>query len=61
MTELIRSSRLRQLQSASCDPDSTVWSAFAAYGVGEGSSATISASGVTIVESFTVPAACPAP
>ncbi|HJR59093.1 MAG TPA: M36 family metallopeptidase [Vicinamibacterales bacterium] len=38
--------------------DCTVWNAFAAFGVGEGSSATISRNSVTVVESFTVPAAC---
>ena len=49
------------LQATPASLDCTVWSAFAAYGVGEGSSATISGSGVTIVESFTVPAACQVP
>ena len=36
----------------------SVWNAFAAYGVGQGSSAVITRNGVTITESFTVPAAC---
>ena len=40
--------------------DCMVWNAFAVYGVGEGSGATISRSGVTITESFSVPSACAA-
>ncbi len=38
----------------------TVWSAFAEYGVGVGSSATVTASGVSVTESFAIPEGCPA-
>ncbi|HET9466850.1 MAG TPA: M36 family metallopeptidase [Vicinamibacterales bacterium] len=38
-----------------------VWQAFAKYGVGVGASATVRGSRITIVESFAVPAGCPAP
>jgi len=38
--------------------DCKVWQAFSEYGVGEGSSATVSASGVTVTESFTAPISC---
>jgi hypothetical protein len=41
--------------------DCLVWQAFAQFGVGEGSSATAQRRGVTVVESFTLPAQCPAP
>jgi extracellular elastinolytic metalloproteinase len=43
------------LQATPPELDCTVWNAFAAFGVGEGSSATITSSGVTITESFVVP------
>ena len=46
------------LQAAPAELDCQVWNAFAAYGVGEGSSATITSAGVTVTESFAVPAAC---
>ncbi|MDP3156862.1 MAG: M36 family metallopeptidase [Archangium sp.] len=35
-----------------------IWKAFAQYGIGVGASGTDTSTGVTIVESFTVPAAC---
>ena len=35
--------------------------AFAKYGVGVGAQATVKGSKITIVESFAVPAGCPAP
>jgi len=35
-----------------------VWNAFARYGVGVGSSATVTSGGATVVESFAVPAGC---
>ncbi len=35
-----------------------IWKAFAQYGIGVGASGTATSTGVTIVESFTVPAAC---
>jgi extracellular elastinolytic metalloproteinase len=38
-----------------------VWQAFAKYGVGVGASATVRGKRITIVESFAVPAGCPAP
>ena len=38
-----------------------VWQAFAQYGVGVGAKATVKGSRITIVESFAVPAGCPAP
>jgi extracellular elastinolytic metalloproteinase len=38
-----------------------VWQAFAKYGVGVGASATVRGPRITIVESFAVPAGCPAP
>jgi extracellular elastinolytic metalloproteinase len=38
-----------------------VWQAFARYGVGVGAKATVRGSRITIVESFAVPAGCPAP
>ena len=38
-----------------------IWRAFAKYGVGVGAQATVKGSKVTIVESFAVPAGCPAP
>jgi hypothetical protein len=42
--------------------DCAVWTAFANFGVGEGSSAVVTRSGVTITESFVVPAGvCTAP
>jgi hypothetical protein len=41
--------------------DCSVWNAFAAYGVGVGSSATTTRSGVTVNESFALPTNCPAP
>ena len=48
------------LQATPAELNCTVWNAFAAYGVGEGSSATVSRSGVVVTESFSVPAACQA-
>jgi len=49
------------LQATPPELDCLVWNAFAAYGVGEGSSAIVSRSGqVTVVESSAVPAACQA-
>jgi hypothetical protein len=38
-----------------------VWQAFAKYGVGVGATATVRGSSVDVVESFDVPAGCPAP
>jgi extracellular elastinolytic metalloproteinase len=38
-----------------------VWQAFAKYGVGVGASATVKGASVNVVESFAVPAGCPAP
>jgi extracellular elastinolytic metalloproteinase len=38
-----------------------VWQAFAKYGVGVGASASVRGSSVIVVESFAVPAGCPAP
>jgi hypothetical protein len=49
------------LLTASPENKCAVWTAFAAFGVGEGSSATVTRSGVTVVESFTTPAECPQP
>jgi extracellular elastinolytic metalloproteinase len=46
------------LQATPRTVDCLVWNAFAAYGVGVGSSATISSAGVTITESFAVPSQC---
>jgi hypothetical protein len=54
------SMRAGLLQAVPTELDCTVWNAFAAYGVGEGSSATVTASGVTVTESFAVPATCAA-
>jgi hypothetical protein len=36
-----------------------IWQAFAQYGVGEGASGVVTASGVTITPSYTMPASCP--
>jgi extracellular elastinolytic metalloproteinase len=49
------------LQATPANLDCDVWKAFAAYGVGEGSSATITSAGVTVTESFAVPRGCQAP
>jgi extracellular elastinolytic metalloproteinase len=38
-----------------------IWQGFAEYGVGVGAKATVRGSRITIVESFAVPAGCPAP
>jgi extracellular elastinolytic metalloproteinase len=38
-----------------------IWQGFAGYGVGVGAKATVRGSRITIVESFAVPAGCPAP
>jgi hypothetical protein len=46
------------LQSVPDALDCLVWQAFAAFGVGEGSSATVTRTGVTVVESFNPTAAC---
>jgi hypothetical protein len=46
------------LQAVPRQFDCLVWNAFGHYGVGEGSSAAVTASGVTVVESFTVPQPC---
>jgi extracellular elastinolytic metalloproteinase len=43
------------LQAAPRKVDCLVWNAFAAYGVGVGSSATVTSSGVTVTESFALP------
>lgn len=50
------------LQATPPELDCTVWRAFADYGVGDGSSATVTRTGVTVVESNAVPAelGCPA-
>jgi extracellular elastinolytic metalloproteinase len=38
--------------------DCLVWNAFASYGVGVGSSAVVGSAGVTVTESFAMPAQC---
>jgi extracellular elastinolytic metalloproteinase len=46
------------LQATPRKVDCQVWNAFAFYGVGVGSSAVVTSSGVTVTESFAMPAGC---
>jgi hypothetical protein len=46
------------LQATPRNVDCQVWNAFAFYGVGVGSSAVVTSSGVTVTESFAMPAGC---
>ena len=58
--ELMRDGILASVDAAPDDPGDAclVWSAFAQFGVGVGASGTPRGKGVTIVESFALPAAC---
>ena len=46
------------LAQADASRDCLIWEAFAAFGIGEGASASIKGRRVNVTESFTVPAAC---
>jgi extracellular elastinolytic metalloproteinase len=46
------------LQATPKKVDCLVWNAFAFFGVGVGSSATITSTGVNVTESFAMPAEC---
>ena len=59
--ENMRDGILAAVGAAGTGHQCQVWRAFAKYGVGIGATATVRGSKVTIVESFAVPAGCPAP
>jgi extracellular elastinolytic metalloproteinase len=59
--EDMRDGILAAVAAAGQGHECNVWEAFAQYGVGVGASATVTRSGVSMVESFAVPAGCKAP
>ena len=59
--ETMRDGILAAVGAAGTGHECKIWEAFAKYGVGVGAQATVQGSRLTIVESFAVPAGCPAP
>ena len=59
--ESMRDGILAAVAAAGTGHACKIWEAFAKYGVGVGAQATVKGSKITIVESFAVPAGCPAP
>jgi extracellular elastinolytic metalloproteinase len=59
--ETMRDGILAAVAAAGAGHQCKIWEAFAKYGVGVGARATVKGSRITIVESFAVPAGCPAP
>jgi hypothetical protein len=59
--EQMRDGILAAVAAAGTGDECKIWEGFAKYGVGASARATVKGSRVTIVESFAVPAGCPAP
>ena len=59
--ESMRDGILAAVAAAGTGHECKIWEAFAKYGVGVGAAATVRGSTVSVVESFAVPAGCPAP
>ncbi len=59
--ENMRDGILAAVAASGTGHECKIWEAFAKYGVGVGAAATVRGSTVSIVESFSVPAGCPAP
>jgi hypothetical protein len=57
----MRDGILAAVAAAGQGHECNVWEAFAQYGVGVGAKATVTRSGVSVAESFAVPAGCPKP